>query len=244
MSVYRIKELAKELKLGNTKNEIENIIEESIQKELIASEIIELYLEGEVRARRDNSLNNRIKRAKFPNKYYLCDLITHNYDDKIKEKINELETLQFINSNENVIMVGNPGVGKTHLATALGLEACNQGYNVLFMCAPSIVIELKEAYNESQLNRYKEKFKKYDLVIIDELGYISFDKTGSELLFNLISERNNKGSLIITSNLTFDKWKDVFNDPILTGALVDRLVYKSSVMNMVGESHRIKNAVK
>lgn len=244
MSVLNILEMAKELKLANTKLEIDNIIDESNEKGLTAAETIELYLKGEVNTRRSNSLNNRIKRAKFPNKYYFCDLITSNYEQKIQQKIKELETLNFIETNENIIMVGNPGVGKTHLATALGLQACEQGHSVLFTSAPSIVVELKESYNESQLSRYKEKFKKYDLVIIDELGYISFDKSGSELLFNLISERNNNGSIIITSNLTFDKWKDVFNDPILTGALVDRLVYKSNVMNMTGDSHRIKNAIK
>ncbi len=131
-------------------------------------------------------------------------------------------------------------MGKTHYATALGMKACLENKKVLFISVPNLIIELKEAMSQNQITRYKKQFEKYDLVIIDELGYVSFDKEGSEILFNLLSNRTNFGSMIITTNLLFDRWEEIFKDPILTTALVDRLTYKSHLLNMSGESYRIK----
>ena len=118
-----------------------------------------------------------------------------------------------------------------------------QGMNVLFITVPNLIIELKEAMSLQQINTYKKKFEKYDLVILDELGYVSFDKEGNEILFNLLSNRNDNGSILITSNLVFDRWEEVFKDPILTGALVDRLAHKAHVLDMSGESYRIKETL-
>jgi len=117
-------------------------------------------------------------------------------------------------------IIGTPGAGKTHYATALGIAACLKGRSVLFVSVPNLVIELQEAMSSHQITVYRRKFENFDLVILDELGYISFDKSGSELLFNLLSSRNDKGSIVITTNLTFDRWGDVFGDPTLTGAMV------------------------
>ena len=139
-----------------------------------------------------------------------------------------------------MILIGNPGTGKTHLAISLGIEACMNGMSVLFTSVPNLIIELKEAMSLNQITTYKKKFAKYDLVILDELGYISFDKEGNEILFNLLSERNDSGSVIITTNLTFDRWEEVFKDPIITGAIVDRLAHKAHVLDMSGDSYRIK----
>ncbi|MEF9917598.1 MAG: ATP-binding protein, partial [Lachnospiraceae bacterium] len=109
---------------------------------------------------------------------------------------------------------------------------------------PNLMIELKEAMSLNQLNAYKRKFEKYDLVILDELGYVSFDKTGCEVLFNLLSNRNDKGSIIITTNLAFDRWEEIFIDPMLTGAMVDRLAYKAHIMDISREvSHRYEETV-
>ena len=116
--------------------------------------------------------------------------------------------------------MGNPGVGKTHLATVLGMEACLAGKSVLFTNIPKLVIELKESMSANQLNFYKHWFGKYDLVILDELGYVSFDQIGSEILFNLLSNRTTAGSMIITTNLSFDRWEETFKDPMLTAAMV------------------------
>jgi DNA replication protein DnaC len=148
------------------------------------------------------------------------------------------QTLEFIDNKQNIILIGNPGTGKTALSIALGTEACQQGKKVLFVSIPTLLIELKEAMNQNQITMYKRKFESYDLVILDELGYCTFDQERGEILFNLLSSRNEKGAMIITSNLTFDRWNEVFKDQVLTGAIIDRLAYMSYLIDMSGESYR------
>lgn len=140
-------------------------------------------------------------------------------------------------------MIGNPGTRKSHLAIGLGIKACLANKTVLFVHVPNLVIELKEAMSSNQVHSNKRRFEKYDLVILDELGYISFDKEGSEILFNLLSNRNDKGAIIITTNLIFDRWEEIFKDPILTGAMIDRLAHKAHVLDLTGESYRIKETI-
>ncbi len=171
---------------------------------------------------------------------YLVDFKREHLKKNIAVKVDELETLEFIRNRENVILIGNLGVGKTHLAIALGLEECINNMTVFFTNVPNLVIELKEAMSLNQINIYKKKFEKYDLVILDELGYVSFDKEGNEILFNLLSNRSDRKSIIITTNLVFDRWIEVFKDPVLTGAMVDRLAHKAHVLDMSGDSYRIK----
>ncbi len=115
-----------------------------------------------------------------------------------------------------------------------------KGKNVLYITVPNLITELKESMTLNQLTAYKKKFINYDLVILDELGYITFDKQGSELLFNLLSLRNDTKSIIITTNLSFNRWQEIFNDPVLTSAMVDRLTCRAHVINIKGESYRLK----
>ena len=125
--------------------------------------------------------------------------------------------------------------GFSAAAIALGISACLAGKSVLFASVPNLVIELKEAMSNLQISNFRRKFEKYHLVILDELGYVSFDKQGCETLFNLLSSRNDKGSIIITTNLTFDRWEDVFGDPTLTGAMIDRLAHRAHVLDISRE---------
>ena len=120
----------------------------------------------------------------------------------------------------------------------MGTEACQQGKKVLFVSIPTLLIERKEAMNQNQITMYKRKFESYDLVILDELGYCTFDQERGEILFNLLSSRNEKGAMIITSNLTFDRWNEVFKDQVLTGAIINRLAYTSYLIDMSCESYR------
>ena len=130
--------------------------------------------------------------------------------------------------------------GKSHLSIGLGIKACNEGYKVFFATVPQFINQLKETQSEKRLTNFESKFQKYNLIILDELGYISFDQKGSELLFSFLSLRAERKSTIITSNLSFERWNEVFNDPALTAAMVDRLTHKSYVINMNGNSYRMK----
>jgi len=188
--------------------------------------------EREWQRRLENGQARRIKEAKFPIKKYLVDFKRNKYDDVFLPKFEELETLEFIKNKENIILIGTSGAGKTHYSIALGIAACMAGKNVLFASVPNLVTELKETMNNNQLSNYRKRFEGFDLVILDELGYVSMDKTGCETLFSLISSRNDKGSIIVTSNLTFDRWEEVFKDPTLTGALIDRLAHKAHILDI------------
>jgi DNA replication protein len=135
-------------------------------------------------------------------------------------------------------MLGNSGSGKTHISTSIGIKACQEGYSVLFKTAARLINELKEAKNEKQLIKYARVFESYDLVILDELGYIPFDTEGSQLLFEYLSLRYESKSTIITSNLIFSEWIKIFQDKALTMALLDRLTHNAIILNMNGESYR------
>ena len=130
------------------------------------------------------------------------------------------------------------------MAIGLGIKACNAGYKVLFTTIPLLVNELKECRSNKTLRAFEKNFERYDLIIADELGYISFDKEASELLFTYLSLRAGRKSTIITTNLSFERWDEIFKDPVLTGAVVDRLAHKAHILNLSGESYRIKETKK
>lgn len=186
----------------------------------------------------------RIRNARFPYRKYLEDLELHHLPVDIQRRLPELSGLGFIEKGQSVIMTGNPGTGKTHVAISLGLKACDYGYKVLFTSAPLLVTELKECVSTKTLRYFQNRFEKYDLVIVDELGYISFDREGAELLFSNLSLRAGRKSTIVTSNLTFERWIEIFGDPTVTSAMVDRLTYKSMLIDMVGSSYRLRETLK
>lgn len=233
-------EAANELKLAHLKENYQALITEYTSRGLTLEEALTELLTEEVYQRRDRSYQRRIRQAKFSHKKYLVDFDDQVFKESIRQELRELKSLNFIKEKENAIFIGNPGTGKTHYSIGLGIEACLQNYNVLFVNAPNLVIELREAVTQSQFYRFKQRLNKVDLLIVDELGYLSFDEGGAELIFNLLSNRIGKGSTIITTNLTFDRWQECFKDPTLTGALVDRLAYKAHVVDMRGESYRMK----
>lgn len=227
-----ITELAATLKLPFIRDNWQLLLDEARQTRQDHAAFLENLLDSELRLRLQNGQTRRIKEAKFPLKKYLVDFVRTKYDPVFLPKFNELETLDFIHNKENIILIGTPGAGKTHYAIALGIAACMNGLNVLFASIPNLIVELKETMSSNQLSNYRRRFEKYDLVILDEFGYVSLDKTGCEMLFNLISSRNDKGSIVLTSNLTFDRWEEVFKDPTLTAALIDRLAHKAHILDM------------
>lgn len=236
----RIKESAQRLMLAYTANNYPSHVEEAAHTAMPHEEFLEELLFREVEYRRANRLKKRISAARFPYLKYLVDFDRTPYEKKTASLIQSFSSLEFIQNQENLILIGNPGVGKTHLAIALGIEACMKDLRVLYASVPNLVIELREAMSLNQVTAYRKKFEKFDLVILDELGYVSFDKESNDILFNLLSSRKGHGSMIITTNLVFERWVEVFQDPILTGALVDRLAHISYVVDMSADSYRIR----
>lgn len=235
-----IESMAFSLRLANIRRNYKKMIEESLSKQLSYEQFLELLLTNEVTSRLEGSIQRRIHNAKFPYLRSFDEMDWNAFSLPIANSIRELQSLSFIKEGRNVILVGNPGVGKTHTAISLGLLACQANMSVLFITIPNLMLELKEAYKQRDVVNYKRRFMNYDLVILDELGYISFDKEGSELLFNLLSNRNDSKSTIITTNLTFDKWPSLFGDTIMTTAMVDRLTNKANIIQILGDSYRVK----
>jgi len=228
-------ELAVKLRLPYIRDNWRQLVDEAKHTGQDYTVFLENILDSEWRQRLENGQAKRIKEAKFPLKKYLVDFKREKYDRVFNPKFDELETLAFITNKENIILLGTSGAGKTHYAIALGIAACMKGRSVLFAHVPNLIIELKETISNNGLSNYRKRFEKYDLVILDELGCVSMDKTGCEVIFNLISSRNEKGSIIATSNLSFDRWEEVFKDPTLTGALIDRLAHKAHVLDISRE---------
>ena len=158
--------------------------------------------------------------------------------------LNELTSWNSIMDKWNIVMIGNPGRGKTHLSIGLGLKACSQSLNVLFKNAAALSTELTEARDNYTLGRLENRIQKSDLLILDELSYISFNRHQSELLFKVVSERSERGSVIVTTNLPFSQWTDLFENTTMVAALVDRLTFKSYVLDMNGESYRLEQTMK
>ncbi len=236
----RIKILAKELKLPYTiRNLAEEINEANLENKSYDSFLCEI-LERECELRKENGRKSRIRLAKFPYKRYIEDLILEDLPEDARNKVKIFSTLEFINTGQNIILAGNPGTGKSHMAIGLGIKACNAGYKVLFTTIPLLVNELKECRSNKTLRAFEKNFERYDLIIADELGYISFDKEASELLFTYLSLRAGRKSTIITTNLSFERWDEIFKDPVMTAAMIDRLTHKSYIVNMNGNSYRLK----
>ena len=225
-------ELAMQLRLPYIRDNWRQLVDEATHTRQDYTAFLENILDSEWRQRLENGQAKRIKEAKFPLKKYLVDFKREKYDEVFTPKFEELDTLAFIKNKENIILIGTQGAGKTHYSIALGIAACMKGHSVLFASVPNLVVELKETMHNNQMSSYRKRFERYDLVILDELWYVSMDKSACELLFNLISSRNERGSIIVNSNLTFDRWEETFKDPTLTGALIDRLAHKAHVLDI------------
>lgn len=242
--MYDIKELTVPLQLSYIGQNFGLLVEEATHTKIPYADFMKGALEKELEQRKCNRVQRRIKEARFPYKKYLVDLDIEEYSDDVRQEIEDLIELNFITEKENVVLIANSGRGKTHLAIGLGIAACLADKRVLFTNVPNLVIELKEAMSRNAVTALKNKFLKYEVVVIDELGYVSFDSEGCDILFNLISNRLATGTMIITTNLEFKEWGTVFKDPHLTGALVDRISRCAHVLDMSGKSYRFKETKK
>ena len=239
-----MQENLKSLRLFKIADRIEGIFEEASRKELSYADFLSELVAEELSAKRDKSIAMRTSMARFP---YLKTL--ESFDFKFQssvdpKRIKDLAPCHFIEHGENVIFLGPPGVGKTHLAIALGIKAIHAGYPVLFSSAQALLANLGRAYQDGRL---EEKLKAYQvpkLVIIDEIGYIPIDRSGANLFFQLVSRRYEKGAMILTSNQNFSKWGEVFGDSIIATAILDRLLHHSVVLSIKGDSYRLREKKK
>lgn len=239
----KIKSLTKAIGLPGIRKNYEALLDEFTEKESEYSLFLHKLLDLEYLSRIKSRNDSRIRLAGFPFKKYLRDLKAEDLPVNAKTKLKELEELDFIKQGRNIIFAGNPGTGKTHIAIGLGIKACDENYKVLFTTVPRLITKIKECRSEKTLKQLENQFEKYDLVICDEFGYISFDKEGAELLFSHLSLRAGIKSTIITTNLSFDRWDEIFGDTILTAAMVDRLTHKAHLINMNGKSYRTKETL-
>lgn len=237
----QIKLLAKQLKLP-TFSSYMDILRQAESGAGFSDLLLDLLM-AETHARQENQNHRRLKAAAFPYQKTLDDFDFSQLNESVSPVfIQELASCKFIDEHKNIVMIGNPGRGKTHISIAIGLKACLQGYRVLYKNAGSLSTELAEARDAYQLGRIGRLLDKTDLLILDELSYMSFNKYESELLFKVISERSERSSTIVTTNLPFSRWTELFENSTMVSALVDRLTFRSHVLDMSGPSYRLLTA--
>jgi len=234
----------KELRLPTFRKNYETAATDAARENLSFEQYLHGLLLREFESRAENRRKAQIRQAGFPQLKYLQDLSREDLPKEAQERLPQLERLEFIRTGRNLILAGNPGTGKTHLALGLGIKACLEGFRVLFTAVPRMLTQIRESRSDKTLTLLEHRFEKYDLVICDEFGYISYDKEGAELLFNHLSLRAGSKSTIITTNLSFDRWPEIFGDPTLTAAIVDRLTHRAYLINMNGKSYRVKETRK
>jgi DNA replication protein DnaC len=232
----------KTLKLPTFLREYEKLARQCAAEGLDHVQFLARLVELELIDRERRMVERRIKAAKFPAVKSLDSFDFTAIPKLNKMQVLELARCEWIERRENVVALGPSGTGKTHVALALGLAACQKGLSVGFTTAAAIVHALMEARDEKRLLRLQKQLAGQKLLIIDELGFVPLSKTGAELLFELISQRYERGSTLITSNLPFDEWTGTFGSERLTGALLDRLTHHIHILEMNGESYRLNHS--
>lgn len=229
------------LNLGYVNEHYEALAREAAEHQWPPVDYLAPLIDGEVHRRQDRARERRIKAARFP-VIKTLESFRWNWPRKInRAQVQQLFRLAFLETHSNVMFIGGVGLGKTHLATALAYTACVAGHTVLFTTAVDVINSLAAAHAAGRLKQELRKYLKPRLLCLDELGYLPIDKAGADLLFQIISERYERGSTIITTNRPYKKWVDTFNnDSVLTSALLDRLLHHAETCVIEGRSYRMK----
>ena len=234
----------KSLKLSTMISNLAGHLRQAKQDKLGYDEFLLNLTEVEVQVRKENGRKRRLREAKFP---LLKPLETFDFGaapELDARLIKELSGCQYAQKARNIIFLGKSGTGKTHLATGLGMEACKQGLRTRFVTGCSLANELIEARDEKTLARALKRYAGYGLLKIDELGYVPFSKEGAQLIFQILAERHERKPVMITTNMGFGDWTQIFGDPSMTAALLDRITHKAHVISCTWESYRLKETLK
>lgn len=236
----RLHEHCHRLRLYQIEQELTARLEQAAKQELSYADFLDQLLACEIDSKTHKHHQMRITMARFPF-HKTLESFDFKFQPSIDPKlVRDLATGRYIHSGDNVLFLGPPGVGKTHLAVALGMKACEQGVRTLFITATALITTLGKALAEGRLEERLKLLSQPQLLICDEIGYLPIDRQGANLFFQLVSRRYERGSIVITSNQSLGAWGEVFGDPIIASAILDRLLHHSITINIKGESFRLK----
>jgi len=236
-----VKALLGELRLNSVKDQLDGLLTSAIKEDTSCLEFLHIALQKEVDARNANSRAKRLKRAAFPYHKTIEDFDFGFQTSVTRRQIQQLMDMNWVEKAFNLVFIGPPGIGKSHLSIGLGIQAVELGYRVVFISMDELIKTLKTEAMSAKSKRQLKNIMSTDLLIVDEVGFLPITRQEANLFFQLVTNLYQNTSVIVTSNKGFDEWPEFFGDPVITAAVLDRLIHNSELFNMTGDSYRLKH---